>query len=142
MSKLCKKCGKIKQLEEFHNQKSAKDGKQSNCKICQRKAVTPGNKRRNETYRKYSAYDKAVYALICKSTKAIVYIGESKVAGLRIWEHFNNINGGSYTPLRHLKATERHDKYYPVCLWHGDNDYNRKQQEKELINLHKPKYNA
>lgn len=34
--KKCTKCGKVKQLSEFNNRSSSKDGKRSECSMCQR----------------------------------------------------------------------------------------------------------
>ena len=34
MEKKCTKCGEVKSLDEFSNDKSKKDGKQSRCKYC------------------------------------------------------------------------------------------------------------
>jgi len=36
MEKKCNKCGELKSLDEFANQKNSKDGKKYNCRICQR----------------------------------------------------------------------------------------------------------
>jgi hypothetical protein len=37
--KTCRTCGEVKSLDEFHNRKSSKDGKQSSCKVCNNKNV-------------------------------------------------------------------------------------------------------
>jgi hypothetical protein len=36
-TKRCSKCGKVKGLDEFHNEKIRKDGKNPNCKKCRKK---------------------------------------------------------------------------------------------------------
>lgn len=35
--KQCQSCGQSKSLDDFHNQAKARDGKQSRCKVCNRK---------------------------------------------------------------------------------------------------------
>jgi len=34
MKKLCKKCGRIKNLKKFHKEKLSRDGRQAYCKKC------------------------------------------------------------------------------------------------------------
>jgi hypothetical protein len=52
MEKKCTKCGVVKSLDEFFNDKSKKDGKQSRCKDCD-KEYKENNKEYNKTSRKY-----------------------------------------------------------------------------------------
>jgi len=47
--KKCTSCKQIKSLEEFYNNKSRKDGKTSQCKIC-RSALRKANKEYNKNY--------------------------------------------------------------------------------------------
>lgn len=49
--KKCRTCGEVKALESFHNLKKSKDGKQSQCKACQKARLsTPKNAERRKDY--------------------------------------------------------------------------------------------
>lgn len=50
-TKQCRTCGEVKDLEAFHNLKRAKDGKQTQCKTCQKARLsTPKNAERRRQY--------------------------------------------------------------------------------------------
>jgi hypothetical protein len=51
MEKKCTKCGEVKSLDEFGNDKSSKDGKQFRCKICN-KEYRKKNKEKIKEYKK------------------------------------------------------------------------------------------
>lgn len=51
--KICTKCKESKPLDQFHNKKSAKDGKQSSCKECNIKTVQTWQSDNSEEYEKY-----------------------------------------------------------------------------------------
>ena len=47
--KKCRTCGEVKALESFHNLKKSKDGKQSQCKACQKARLsTPDNAKKRK----------------------------------------------------------------------------------------------
>ena len=98
------------------------------------------NKRSN-TYKKWGIglSNKCVYAIYCKFTKEIVYIGESNQAPRRMFLHFRDaITGTSKIFTKHLLPDERCEYYHYKELWNGNDDNERKQKEIELIRKYKP----
>ena len=134
MVKKCTKCREEKDLDLFRIQSSNKDGRHSWCKKCYNEVYS---KNRHLSHsREYSGHRNMVYGF--KENDEFVYIGETKNGGFRIWEHYND-KVKSF--CKELSPFERQLKYKFHVLWYGDNDEYRKYQEKELIKLHKPKYN-
>jgi hypothetical protein len=77
-SKKCTKCGEVKPLEDFYKDKSKKDGRESNCKLC-RKAYHQANKGKLEAYKKankdnISARAKAKYQANREPYKAYLWV--------------------------------------------------------------------
>ena len=108
-------------------------------KSCDHCVVDRREKRKIESSASYPVVsNNAVYAFLDGSE--IVYIGSSKEASKRIRRHFNDNSGVFCEDINPLKRKLR---FNWKILWYGDNgqDYYRLSQEKELIKLHKPKYN-
>ena len=132
--KECKFCNKEKELTEFNKHNSRKDGLQPQCRACHKKF----NDSRKHNYKsRYNVPDKCVYAF--KEGKEFMYIGESDRTPYRIAEHLDNHTGRSFAP--DVSSLYRKSKWSWHILWYGNDDANRKSQEKELIKLHRPKYN-
>ncbi len=47
-SKICKKCGEDKELDQYYNNKKAKDGKQGMCIACERIRLAAYTKKKKE----------------------------------------------------------------------------------------------
>ena len=133
-TKTCAKCAEEKLLTEFHVHKTSKDGRRSNCIECK----TQWNDQRNERFKEaYPAPDKGVYGI--KDPKGeLIYIGESDELSNRIYRHFNQRSNKS-TVCYKLNGDMENITY--DILWYGDDDSDRKYQEKVLVDLHRPKFN-
>ena len=137
--KKCCTCEKELPVAEFHSYSLSSDGLQPRCKSCKKESNKKHNSNRSSYARmKYPVKeDKIVYAF--KDGNEIVYIGETDKGAWRIYEHYNHPNGKTF--CKELNKLERQKRFSWHVLWYGDNDEYRKYQEKELIKLHKPKYN-
>jgi hypothetical protein len=121
--KKCTKCGIEKELDEFHKQKSAKDGHRFDCKSCAAKSkakwyaenkeeIAKSNAENKEERAKYRAEKKAeqpncVYRIRnLENNKA--YIGETIRGELRWKRHLRDLRGNRH-PNKLLQ--EDFDKY-------------------------------
>ena len=140
--KKCSKCKELKSYDNFFKNKCAKDGYQNQCKICLSQTLHANpfqkNLRYNERHLLYSeefpAPSNSVYGLF--HFDELIYIGESKMTPYRLYDHFSKHSG----TLNNYNVDECH---YEI-LWKGRAstpvEY-RRYQEKQLIDLHRPKLN-
>ena len=78
-----------------------------------------------------------------KENGEFIYIGSSKDGPLRIWEHMEKKSMKSIFHTNGINKLYRKMNFTWHVIWNGDDGDNdtRLYQEKELIKLHKPKYN-
>lgn len=133
MVKYCSKCDKEK--SNWYKNKSTNDGLDVICKDCRKGWNSKQNANRNRHQDRHypTPHDKCVYAIMDKDE--IVYIGESMHTPFRLWRHFRGDKG--QTSL--VEVRKPHWTYQ--ILWYGDDDEHRKYQEKQLVQLHRPRYN-
>ena len=61
-TKVCSKCGQEKDIEEFHRDRTRKDGRQSYCKACQ-------SAYKKKKYREMSPLERSAYSMACNVAK-------------------------------------------------------------------------
>lgn len=106
--KLCKKCGELNPLDQFHNDKAKKDGKRANCKACQNSQT--------KAYQKSDAGKKAHHAATdryklrhAKKRKAHIIVGNAIRDG--------KIKRGPCEICGEVKAVAHHDDYdHPLVI--------------------------
>lgn len=134
----CAVFNEFRPISEFHKKKNSMFGYQDMCKDAKKAANARSNPRRKDMSKmRYNVPEKAVYGF--KEGDEFVYIGESDRTPFRLVEHIENHKGRSFAP--EVSSLYRKAKWSYHILWYGDNDEYRKQQEKDLIALHQPKYN-
>ena len=96
--KLCSKCLKAKKLEEFHNNRGSKDGKESHCKVCvseRRKQYRQENRDKISEYAKQYVQNlpSMIYEIHNTITKQI-YVGQTSTGRMRWSRHKSNLRKG------------------------------------------------
>ena len=142
MSKYCKYCDSYKELNEFHKQKSSKDGRQAMCKPCRKHSnkTNPTQVNRGawgvQYKKKYPVPEKIIYGIV-DSDNNVVYIGESKRGPFRLYCHLE-----TNKEMTSLSEYDRTGWSY-VVLWDGTNHskQDRLMLESVLIHSLRPKYN-
>ena len=141
--KKCAVCKETKLTSEFNLNRSMRDGIDTRCKPCN----TERNKR---IYKIRSSMENSKYGMPSsncvygiKKDGVFVYIGSSVNAPWRVHLHMTRKKGDSRTCLRDFTPLERQLNFKWHVLWYGDIGMNdeRVHQEKNLIQIHQPKFN-
>lgn len=111
--KKCSKCGHEKSLDEFHNNKSKKDGKATECKECKSKQDSKYRKENEEYYKFYQTnYWKENRAELYELKKE--YIANNKPAHLKrqhSWYEKNKENVKTRTSQYKKEHPEQYQMY-------------------------------
>ena len=151
MSKKCSRCKEIKHLDEFHNQKASKDGKQGACKICNKKyGSNVTNKKKTGREKVIPNYllqyeveaESGVYAIITRDKEEIVYIGKGTSLRERLHDHLGGIKTTSKQFMNNRALNENERKMYWFKILHySECKIERDLKEKEFQDKYKPIFN-
>jgi len=120
-TKICNKCGETKSLDEFHNLKRSKDGKQGYCKECSKIYIENNKEHLKEYSKKYSIDNKEHYQEYQKQ-----YNKEHKEERLEYQKEYDKTEGRK---VYHQKHFQKHKR---ARVTH-QNEYNKEKRKTDPL---------
>jgi hypothetical protein len=118
--KICKKCNIEKSLDDFHNLKSSKDGKQPKCKIChseiQKNYLINNRDKINERKKKYRESENG--KLVSKGYRKKYYLENKKIENKRSNE-WNKLNREKMKDYNNEYSKEYRKNNPEIHAWRG-----------------------